>query len=225
MRAPGPATTPIARDVMTTLLHISASPQGDDSESLALADAFLNAYVKANPEVEIEIDHHDLFDGTLPAFGPRAAAAKMAVFGGGDPSPEDTADWNVARGVFDRFAAADTYLFSVPMWNHGVPYVLKQWVDVVTQPGWVFTFSPEEGYGGLITGCKAAAIYTSGVYSPGVPIAFGADFHAAYFNDWLRFAGFTDVTQVRHQPTVLTQTPQEDHDAALEQATAAGASF
>jgi len=208
---------------MTTLLHISASPQGDDSESLALADAFLNAYVKANPEVEI--DHHDLFDGTLPAFGPRAAAAKMAVFGGGDPSPEDTADWNVARGVFDRFAAADTYLFSVPMWNHGVPYVLKQWIDVVTQPGWVFTFSPEEGYGGLITGCKAAAIYTSGVYSPGVPIAFGADFHAAYFNDWLRFAGFTDVTQVRHQPTVLTQTPQEDHDAALEQATAAGASF
>ena len=219
----GRATTPIARDDMTTLLHVSASPQGSDSESLALADAFLGAYTKANSDVEI--DHHELFDGTLPAFGPRAAAAKMAVFGGGEPSPEDTAAWDAARAVFDRFAAADAYLFSVPMWNHNVPYVLKQWIDIVTQPGWVFTFSPEAGYSGLITGRKAAAIYTSGVYAPGVPVAFGVDFHAAYFNDWLRFAGFTDVTEVRHQPTVLTPTPQDDHDAAVQQAASAGASF
>jgi FMN-dependent NADH-azoreductase len=64
-----------------------------------------------------------------------------------------------------------------------------------------------------------------GVYSPGVPLAFGADFHATYFNDWLRFAGITDVTEVRWQPTVLTGTPDEDRAAAARQATEAGTKF
>jgi FMN-dependent NADH-azoreductase len=31
-------------------------------------------------------------------------------------------------------ATADAYLFSVPMWNAGVPYVLKQWIDIITEP-------------------------------------------------------------------------------------------
>jgi len=34
--------------------------------------------------------------------------------------------------VFDRFAAADAYLFSVPMWNAGVPYAVKQWIDIIS---------------------------------------------------------------------------------------------
>ena len=148
---------------MTTLLHVSASPRGTSSDSLALADAFLDTYRKAHPDVTVE--HLDLFDGTLPAFGGLAAEAKMAAFGGGEPSAEQQGEWDIARAVFDRFAAADAYLFSVPMWNAGVPYVLKQWIDIISQPGWLFGFTPEAGYSGLILGKKAAVIYTSGVYA------------------------------------------------------------
>ncbi|MFL6148975.1 MAG: hypothetical protein ACJ72I_16040 [Pseudonocardiaceae bacterium] len=67
----------------------------------------------------------------------------------------------------------------------------------------------------------AAVIYTRGVYSPGAPLVFGADFHSTFLNDWLRFASFTDVTEVtevtelRHQPTVLTATPDDDRNAAI----------
>ena len=43
----------------------------------------------------------------------------MAAFGGGQPSAEQQGEWDAARAVFDRFAAADSYLFSVPMWNAG----------------------------------------------------------------------------------------------------------
>jgi FMN-dependent NADH-azoreductase len=208
---------------MTTLLHVSASPRGGSSDSLALADAFLDTYRRAHPEVAVE--HLDLFEPTLPTFGPLAAGAKMAAFGGGQPSAEQQGEWDTARGVFDRFAAADAYLFSVPMWNAGVPYVLKQWIDIISQPGWLFDFTPQAGYSGLIRGKKAAVIYTSGVYSPGAPLAFGADFHAAFFNDWLRFAGFTDVTEVPWQPTVLTATRDADKAAALQRAADAGSSF
>jgi FMN-dependent NADH-azoreductase len=208
---------------MSTLLHVTASPKGSDSDSHALAEAFLVSHLAAHPEVTV--DHFDLFDGTLPVFGRRAAEAKMAVWGGGQPSAEQQSEWDEARKVFDRFSAADAYLFTVPMWNSGIPYVLKQFIDVISQPGWLFTFTPEGGYQGIVEGKKAAAIYTSGVYSEGVPIQYGADFHASFFNDWLRFAGITDVTQVRWQPTILTATREDDKAAALKTAADAGRTF
>ena len=208
---------------MSTLLHVSASPRGALSDSRALAGAFLDTHRQAHPDVIVE--ELDLFDGKLPVFGHLAAEAKLAVFGGGQPSPEQQSEWDAARAVFDRFAAADAYLFSVPMWNAGVPYVLKQWIDIITQPGWVFSFTPDAGYSGLIRGKKAAVVYTSGVYQPGVPLAYGNDFHAAFFNDWLRYAGFTDVTEVRWQPTVVTASRDADKAAALQRAAEAGRRF
>jgi FMN-dependent NADH-azoreductase len=54
-------------------------------------------------------------------------------------------EWDAARAVFDRFSAADSCLFSVPMWKAGVPYVLKQWIDIISQPGWLFSFTPTPG--------------------------------------------------------------------------------
>lgn len=68
-------------------------------------------------------------------------------------------------------------------------------------------------------------IYTSGVYEPGAPWAYGNDFHAAFFNDWLRFAGFTDVVEIRWQPTVLTTTRDTGKTAALQRAAEAGSHF
>jgi FMN-dependent NADH-azoreductase len=208
---------------MSTLLHVSASPRGASSDSRALAGAFLDTHSQAHPDVIVE--ELDLFDGKLPAFGRLAAEGKLAVWGGGQPSAEQQGEWDAARAVFDRFAAADAYLFSVPMWNAGVPYVLKQWIDIITQPGWVFGFTPDAGYSGLIRGKKAGVIYTSGVYQPGVSLAYGSDFHAAFFSDWLRFAGFTDVAEVRWQPTVVTASRDADKAAALQRAAEAGRRF
>jgi FMN-dependent NADH-azoreductase len=193
------------------------------SDTNALAEAFLSSHLAETPGVTV--DHFDLFDGTLPTFGRKAAQAKMAAFGGGAPAAEDQAEWDEAKVIFDRFAAADAYLFTVPMWNSGVPYVLKQFIDVITQPGWVFGFTPDNGYQGIVTGKKATAIYSSGVYSDGAPIQYGADFHASYFSDWLRFIGIPDVTEVRWQPTVLTATPADDRAAALVRAAEAGRGF
>jgi len=211
---------------MTTLLHVSASPRGAASESLALASTFLATYREVHPEVLVET--LDLWDRPLPRFGPAGASAKLAVFGGASPDsldPEQAAVWAQAQALADQFTAADAYLFSVPMWNAGVPYVLKQWIDIITQPGMLFGFDPATGYTGLVTGKKAAAIYTSGVYAPGVPIEYGTDFNASFLADWLRFAGVTDVTEIRFQPTVLTTSPAEDRDAAHAAACAAAKAF
>ena len=201
---------------MTRLLHVNASPRGTASQSLALAQVFLETYTAEQPAAKV--DALDLFEDDLPAFGTAAAAAKIAVFSGQTPTGEQAEAWSEARAVFDRFAAADAYLFNVPMWNAGVPYVLKQWIDIVTQPGWAFGFDPVSGYSGLLAGKKAAVIYTSGVYAPGVPLEFGADFHSTFFNDWLRFVGITDVTQIRVAANALSPTAGADMQNATEKA-------
>jgi FMN-dependent NADH-azoreductase len=191
---------------MTKLLHLSASPRGPRSESLAIASTFLTEFRDSHPGVEI--DEYDLWDGTLPAFGPDAAAAKMAVFAGQEPAGAAAAAWEAARATFRRFDAADRYLFSVPMWNAGVPYILKQFIDVVSQPGMVFGFDPEAGYSGLLRDKKAAVIYTSAVYGPGRGPAFGADFQAPYLEDWLRWAGVGDIATVEFRPNLAIADPE-----------------
>ena len=195
---------------MTRLLHISASPRSDASESLALAETFLATYRDINPHDEIET--WNLWDGDLPEFGPAAAAAKMAVFGGADQNSDEAAAWRDVEATFARFNAVDRYLFSVPMWNASVPYKLKQFIDVVSQPGMLFGFDPVDGYTGLLHGKKAAVIYTSAVYGPSRGPGFGADFQAPFFRDWLTWAGVQDISEVRFGPNLATT----DADAARE---------
>ena len=193
---------------MTTLLHISASPRGTASESLALADVLIGAYREANPGDTVE--HWDLWDGTLPPFGPDAAHAKMAIFAGAEFTAEQASAWQDIEATFARFDSADRYVFSVPMWNHSVPYILKQFIDVVSQPGLVFGFDAQHGYTGLLTGKRAAVVYTSAVYGEGRGPGFGTDFQVPYFEDWLRWAGVTDIETVHFRPNLVT----EDADTA-----------
>jgi len=197
---------------MSTLLHISASPRGANSESLAIASTFLDVYRETHPEDRVE--HFDLWDGSLPSFGPDAAAAKMAVFAGADPRGAQARAWRDAIETFRRVDSADRYLFSVPMWNAGIPYILKQFIDVISQPGLVFGFDPDLGYTGLLRGKKAGVVYTSAVYGPGRGPSFGVDFQQPYFNDWLHWAGIDDVTEISFRPNLATLEAEVGRAAA-----------
>src|SRR6478672_8287713 len=209
---------------MATLLHLSASPRGAASESRAVAATFLDAYRETHPDDEIV--EWDLWDGTLPEFGPAAAAAKMAVFGGTDPQGEQARAWRSALDTFARFDAFDRVLFSVPMWNGGVPYILKQFIDVISQPGTVFGVDPHSGYTHLLAGRgkKAAVIYTSAVWGPPLGPEFGRNFQSTYFDDWLRWTGITDITEIRYHPTLTGDAASSQRDAHVA-ARAAGERF
>lgn len=208
---------------MPSILHINASPRYAHSGSLQLARHFLDT-VRSAGSGSFELETLNLFDdGALPVFGRTAAGAKMAVFSGQAQTPEQITAWESARSVFDQFAAADGYVFNIPMWNSGVPYVLKQWIDIVTQPGWSFGFDPETGYRGLLEGKQAVAIHSSGVYAPGVPAAFGSDFSSTFFADWLNFVGIEDATHIRFAPTVLNS--DVDGTRKVAEAELTGAAF
>ncbi len=201
---------------MSKLLYVISSPRGEQSESTRIAEEFLSSYLRARPSVEVQ--RLNLWEDELPVYGGKGAAAKMTVFSGQTPVGDQADAWADVQRVFAPFEDADEYLFTVPMWNAGVPWVLKHLIDMITQPGLVFGFDPAGGYVPLLQDKRAVVVYTSGVYSPGAPIQFGTDFHASFFNDWLRFIGVSDVSEIRFQPTVLTTDPDGAREVALARA-------
>jgi len=203
---------------MTKLLHLVVSPRREQSESLRVTQTFVDSYLEAKPETEV--DTHDLWADPVPTFDGDRVAAKMTVIGGETPSGEQATKWDSVVATFDRFAAADLYVIGVPMYNHGVPWILKHYIDTITQPGLLFGIDPEEGYFGLLENKKAVVVYTSGIYAPGVPAQWGTDFQSSYFTDWLKFGGVSEVHEIRFQPTIFPTggSPDERRPAALEEA-------
>jgi len=178
---------------MATLLYIESSPRKERSHSIKTANEFVAAYRAANPGDTVNTI--DLWSEKLPAFDGDMINAKYSLMHGESPSGGEVAAWDDVTRLFNRFNAADKYLFGVPMWNFSIPYILKHYIDVITQPGLAWSFSPDTGYSGLVSG-RAAAIYSSaGVYHDGSG-AEAFDNQKPYFEAWLGFVGITDVSRV-----------------------------
>ena len=165
---------------MSKLLYIEASPRKSRSKSIEVAHVFLSTL--QNSHSSVELDKLDLWSTELPSFDGDTVDAKYAILHGQPHTPEQAKAWKRVTDVIDRFKSADWYLFSLPMWNFGVPYVLKHLIDVIVQPGLTFSFSPTEGYKGLVTGKKATAVYArGGAYGSGT----GAEaYRPAEQNPW-----------------------------------------
>ena len=175
---------------MAKVLHIVASPRTERSHSCAVAMEFLKAYGGKHPGDSIET--LDLWKIELPDFDEAAINAKFSVFSGKERSREEDAKWAEIVALAKRFTDADKYVFSVPMWNFGIPYRLKHFIDVINQPGLTFSFSAEKGYNGLLGGKRAVLVCVrGGVYSsmPGDPM----DFQVKYLKFILGFMGIEDV--------------------------------
>jgi len=179
------------------VVHLNGSPRGDHSESGKVAAAYLESLRAADPG--LTVDRLDLF--ALTPFAAAGASAKMDVIAGEDVAGDRRAAWDDALATTARLRAADLVLAAVPMWNGGIPWALKLFIDTVTQPGLAFAFDPEMGYSGLLGGRRAVVVYTSQVYAPGVPATFGTDFQSTYFENWLRFVGIDRIETLRLQPT------------------------
>lgn len=198
---------------MTKLLHIIASPRGIDSQSNTLASTYIEVRCAADPS--LEVDTIDLWQNNLPEFDGDKTAAKMTFFGVGEMDGTRQSAWDHVVEITQRFIDADHYVFAVPMWNGGVPYKLKQYIDLITQPGLLFGFDPEAGYSGLLKNKKASIFYTSGVFAPGADPKYGADFHSSYLSWWLNMIGISDIETVRFQPSLVIADPVAEFETAL----------
>lgn len=184
---------------MSQLLYIEASPRKQRSKSIAVAQTFLDSYQQQHPEDQIV--HLDLWEKKLPEFDGFTIDAKYQVLHGEQFSDQQQQAWQAVVDVCDEFKAADKYLFSLPMWNFGIPYKLKHYIDVLAQPGQTFSFDPATGYSGLVTGKPAVVVYArGGAYSSDE--TRGMDFQKSYLEFLLGFIGFTDIQSIVVEPTL-----------------------
>ncbi|MBN2295898.1 MAG: NAD(P)H-dependent oxidoreductase [Pirellulales bacterium] len=184
---------------MSKLLYVESSPRKDRSVSSTVARSFIEAFEESHHDGQVRI--LNLWDYDLPEFTGDHINAKYNVLHGENPSAEELRAWEEITRIVDDFKNADNYLFSIPMWNFSIPYKLKQYIDVITQPGLTFSYSPETGYKGLIVGKPATVIYASGgEYSN--PGSIRMDFQKLYMETYLKFIGFEDIKTITIEPTL-----------------------
>jgi len=185
---------------MSTLLYIKASPMGELSYSIAVADAFLEEYRKAHPDDNIKTI--DLFTEQLPAFDFEAASAKYKIMHGKDHSNKDKQIWAKIVSVIDDFKSADKYIIATPMWNFSIPYRLKQYIDILVQPGYTFTVTEDGNYKGLVTDKPIFVAYARGGEYPAGTDKEAFDLQKKYLELILAFIGLTDVRSVIVEQTL-----------------------
>lgn len=206
------------------LLHVEASPMNAASTSTEIASAFLESYRASHPQDAI--DSVDVWSADLPPFDADMIGAKFAVLRSQTATPEQRSRWESALAFARRFDAADKYLFSVPMWNFGIPYRLKHFIDVVTLPGENWTWSPEEGFRPLHPAKRAALVYSSAGAYPLRPDEDPSDFQKPYLRRWLAFLGVEDVYEITAGPTLAPPEQRaQDRAVAVERARALARRF
>jgi FMN-dependent NADH-azoreductase len=182
----------------TRLLHIVATPRAAHSTTLGVAEVYLDELVHHVPDLEVTT--LDLFRSDLPAVAGTNIDVKYNLLTGVPPTEEQRESWHAIEELIATFTAADRYLISTPMWNFGIPYALKYYIDCLVQPGYLFGFNAQGIPIPLLTGKKMVVVTARGSsYEPESPLhAF--DFQEPYLRAIFGFVGIFDIEFVIAQP-------------------------
>lgn len=198
---------------MSQLLYIESSPRKKRSSSIEVAKVFLEEYEKRHEHDAIT--KIDLWEKNLPHFDADTIDAKYAILHNQSHTEAQRKAWRLVEQIISEFKGADKYLISLPMWNFSIPYILKHYIDILVQPSYTFSYSPEQGYKGLVTGKPIALIYSrGGAYGLGTG-AEAFDLQKNYMEAILKFIGFTDIRSIIIEPTLASP---EVKDAAIKKA-------
>lgn len=182
---------------MKKLLHIIATPRGAESRTLAVSRAFLENFLKIHPACAI--DELNVATEELPPLTVKVVGGKYVLLGGKDLTGEFKAAWRDVERHIARFLSADAYLVSTPMWNFGIPYGLKHYIDVIVQPKYLFRYT-DKGVEGLAKNKKMIVVASrGGDYSKDSP-AHAFDFQEPYLQAVFGFVGIKDITFITAEP-------------------------
>ncbi|MFA6079421.1 MAG: NAD(P)H-dependent oxidoreductase [Candidatus Omnitrophota bacterium] len=208
---------------MKRLLHIIATPRGELSRTLKISGVFLKELKKKYPDCSI--DELNVSTEALPSLTVQVVEGKYALLGGRDLTGKLKDAWKGVEDHIARFLAADIYLISTPMWNFGIPYTLKQYIDVIVQPKYLFRYT-EKGVEGLAKNKKMVVVATrGGDYSPGSPM-HSYDLQEPYIRTVFSFVGISDITFIKAEPMDISpETGKKKIDMAMIEAGRAASSL
>jgi len=189
---------------MPKLLHMICSPRAQ-SESSAAGRMFVDLF--RNSHADWDIDEMDLWHEPLPEFVGPILNAKYARIDGRGFSNEERDAFAVAERLVMRLALSERLVISTPMWNFSIPYKLKQWIDIISQPGLTFRFDPATGYLPLLGDRPALVIIASGSDFISGMNRGRVDMATPYLREALRFIGIRSLQFVPVGPTTGPAEP------------------
>jgi FMN-dependent NADH-azoreductase len=178
---------------------------------MEVARTFIDRYVEAHPDSSVE--RLDVWNLEVPEFDSHAMEAKYAGLAGIELTDAQRTAWQRINELAQPFRDADILVFSVPMWNFGIPYKLKHLIDAISQKDVLFTFTPDEGLRGMLHGKKAVLAYARGtsLAEDGPMPARIFDYQQGYMNLWLEMIGVTDIESIVVEKTLFG--PEVDADS------------
>ena len=123
-----------------------------------------------------------------------------------DRTAEQTARLAFSEGLIEELETSDLVIIGTPIYNFGVPAVLKAWIDQIARARRTFRYTPE-GPVGLLENKTAVIVAASG----GTAIGSDADFATGYLRHVLGFVGIHDVH------VIAAERQMADADAAKTQ--------
>lgn len=179
------------------LLHLIATPRGLASNTGRVSSVLLEALHERYDDLEITA--LDLFSADLPAVAGTNIKTKYALMTGQAIDDDARSSWKEIERTIEQFLAADLYLVTAPMWNFGVPYALKYYIDAIVQPGYLFDYDEAGQPRGLVTGRRMVCVTSrGGDYSQPPMTQF--DFLETYLRAIFGFVGLADLTFFNVQP-------------------------
>jgi len=189
-----------------TVLRIDSSARFEASNSRTLTQYLVE-------QLDGPVEERDLAREILPVI---SAADLIDLHASADNERESLQQHlALSNTLISELMAADELVIGLPIYNFGVPSVLKQWIDYICRAGITFKYG-ENGPVGL-TGIKRAFIVTS---SGGVSIGSKMDFASGHVEQICRFIGAEEVIHIdasgsKGAPELIISKGKEQIDKLL----------
>lgn len=190
---------------MPTLLQINASLFSTNGQSSRLSEQFVTAWREANPQGQVVA--RDLATAPIPHLDAQRFGAFLSKPEERTAQQQAVVDFSDA--LIEELRNADVVALGLPLYNFGVPSILKAYFDHIARAGVTFRYT-EKGPVGLLTGKKVYVFAARGGVYAGSPL----DTQTAYVRDFLRFLGIDDVEFVYAEGLNLGEESKQNALAA-----------
>ena len=169
-----------------SILHINSSGRYNGSITRQVSEELSRQLQKNN--TSLDTVNRDLATG-LPFVNEQWINANFTVPGQRNDHQKDVL--SLSDSLVLELQNAEVLVIASPIYNFGIPAVLKAWVDLVARVGLTFRYT-ENGPIGLLDDKLTYIVMASG----GVPIGSEMDSASKYLKQVLSFIGITKVSVI-----------------------------
>lgn len=174
-------------------LYLSFSPR-EESVSSGLANDFVSSWKQANPTAEIV--RREL--GSKPTAGPDDAWIKANMTSEENRTAAQVKLLAASDAAIADIASASHVVIATPMFNFGVPWMFKAYIDTIVRAGKTFSFDPASGFSPLLDPSKKLMLVwaSAGAYPANTP-GEAFDMLTPYVRHVFGFMGITQIEAVK----------------------------